>query len=391
MITTKLIFDRKKQAKKDGTGTIEVRVISDRRAYYISTGVRIREREWRAGMIINRPDAQSLNERIAIICQIIDTEVNRCIEANLAINTENLKNKVWSVKDTMSNEPSFLDWLDHQTEILNLSAGTIKHYVTLHTRLTEYGKIKRWGDLTTENISEFDAWLHKRKLSNGEAITDAAVYKYHKCLKAILNRAVTFDKIDRNPYDRLKFKRGESENIEYLTEDEMKAIEKLKVPKGTQIETARDLFVFQMYTGLSYSDTQVFDFSQYKKVKGKWINTGERIKTGVAYVSSLLPPAVAVLEKYGWQVPKIDNADYNHLLKVIGTMADIPTKMHTHLARHTFATYMLRQGVKVENLQRMLGHKNIRQTMRYAKVLAESVHEDFDMVAAKMAKKKKGG
>lgn len=395
MITTKLIFDRKKQAKKDGTGTIEVRVISDRRAYYISTGVRIREREWRAGMIINRPDSQKLNERIAIICQIIDTEVNRCIEANLAINTENLKNKVWAVKDTMSNEPSFLEWLDHQTEILNLSAGTIKHYVTLHTRLTEYGKIKRWGDLTTENISEFDAWLHKRKLSTGEAITDAAVYKYHKCFKAILNRAVMFDKIDRNPYDRLKFKRGESENIEYLTEDEMKAIEKLKVPKGTQIETARDLFVFQMYTGLSYSDTQAFDFSQYKKVKGKWINTGERIKTGVAYVSSLLPPAVAVLEKYGWQVPKIDNADYNHLLKVIGTMADIPTKMHTHLARHTFATYMLRQGVKVENLQRMLGHKNIRQTMRYAKVLAESVHEDFDMVAAKMTakqkRKKKGG
>ena len=388
MITTKLIFDRKKQAKKDGTGTIEVRVISDRRAYYISTGVRVREKEWRAGMIINRPDSQQLNERIAIICQIIDSEVNRCIEANLAINTENLKNKVWSVKGTMSNEPSFLDWLDHQTEILNLSAGTIKHYVTLHTRLTEYGKIKRWGDLTTENISEFDAWLHKRKLSTGEAITDAAVYKYHKCLKAILNRAVMFDKIDRNPYDRLKFKRGESENIEYLTEEEMNTIVNLKVPKGTQIETARDLFVFQMYTGLSYSDTQAFDFSQYKKVKGKWINTGERIKTGVAYVSSLLPPAVAVLKKYGWQVPKIDNADYNHLLKVIGTMADIPTKMHTHLARHTFATYMLRQGVKVENLQRMLGHKNIRQTMRYAKVLAESVHEDFDMVAAKMAKKK---
>ena len=392
MITTKLIFDRKKQAKKDGTGTIEVRVISDRRAYYISTGVRVREKEWRAGMIINRPDAQSLNERIAIICQIIDTEVNRCIEANLGINTENLKNKVWSVKDTMSNEPSFLDWLDHQTEILNLSAGTIKHYVTLHTRLTEYGKIKRWGDLTTENISEFDAWLHKRKLSNGEAITDAAVYKYHKCLKAILNRAVMFDKIDKNPYDRLKFKRGESESIEYLTEDEMKAIENLKVPKGTQIEIARDLFTFQMFTGLSYSDTQAFDFSQYKKVKGKWINIGERVKTGVAYVSSLLPPAVSVLEKYGWTVPKIDNADYNHLLKVIGTMADIPTKMHTHLARHTFATYMLRQGVKVENLQRMLGHKNIRQTMRYAKVLAESVHEDFDMVAAKMKKKKgKGG
>ena len=391
MITTKLIFDRKKQIKKYGTGTLEVRLTVARRAYYISTGVRVRDKEWKAGRIVNRADADTLNERLAIIYEIVDREANRFIKVGQPIYVDAIKKKIWNEKEAMSNEPSFLDWLDHQTEILNLSAGTIKHDVTLHTRLTEYGKIKRWGDLTTENISEFDAWLHKRKLSTGEAITDAAVYKYHKCLKAMLNRAVTFDKIDRNPYDRLKFRRGESENIEYLTEDEMKAIEKLKVPKGTQIETARDLFVFQMYTGLSYSDTQAFDFSQYKKVKGKWINIGERVKTGVAYVSSLLPPAVSVLEKYGWQVPKIDNADYNHLLKVIGTMADIPTKMHTHLARHTFATYMLRQGVKVENLQRMLGHKNIRQTMRYAKVLAESVHEDFDMVAAKMAAKPKKG
>lgn len=383
MITTKIIFDRKHQAKKDGTGTIEIRVTVARRAIYISTGVRVCEKEWKAGRVVNRTDAPALNERIGIIYEIVDREANRCIKVGQPINTAAIKKMVWNEKDAMSDEPSFLEWFDHQTEILNLSHGTVKHYISLRTRLIEFGKIKQWADVTTENISEFDAWLHKRKLGNGEAITDAAVYKYHKCLKAMLNRAVTFDKIDRNPYDRLKFKRGESENIEYLTEDEMKAIEKLKVPTGTQIEVARDLFVFQMYTGLSYSDTQTFDFGQYKKVKGKWINTGERIKTGVAYVSSLLPPAVAVLEKYGWTVPKIDNADYNHLLKVIGTMANIPTKMHTHLARHTFATWMLRNGAKIENVSRMLGHTNIRQTQRYAKVLAESVHEDFDKVSKK--------
>jgi integrase len=166
----------------------------------------------------------------------------------------------------------------------------------------------------------------------------------------------------------------------------MEKIETLQVPEGSRLERVRDLFVFQMYTGLAYSDAQAFDFSQYKKVDGKWINSRERIKSGVPYISSLLPPVVKVLEKYGYEVPKIDNADYNILLKIIGTMAGISTKMHTHLARHTFATYMLRQGVKIENLQRMLGHKNIRQTMRYAKVLAESVHDDFEKVAAKMKK-----
>ena len=52
------------------------------------------------------------------------------------------------------------------------------------------------------------------------ALSDAAIYNYHKCLKALLNRALSFGKIDANPYDRLKgkFKRGEKENVEYLTE-----------------------------------------------------------------------------------------------------------------------------------------------------------------------------
>jgi site-specific recombinase XerD len=41
---------------------------------------------------------------------------------------------------------------------------------------------------------------------------------------------------------------------------------------------------------------------------------------------------------------------------------------------------MLRNGAKIENVSRMLGHTNIRQTQRYAKVMAESVREDFDRV-----------
>lgn len=386
MITINIVFDRKKQAKRDGVGTLEIRLSVQRRSYYISTGIRVRANEWKAGRIVNRPDSDALNERLAVLYEKVSAEVNRCVDASEPISSEDIRKKVWNVKEAVSNNSTFMDWIDHQIAILNLAEGTLKHYRTLQVRLTEFGQINRWQDVTTENISEFDAWLHKRKLGNGEAITDAAVYKYHKCLKALLNRAVIFDKLDRNPYDRLKFRRGESENIEYLTEEEMKAIENLKLPKCTQLELVRDLFVFQMYTGMAYSDTQAFDFSQYKKVNGKWINSRERIKSGVPYVSSLLPPVVAVLEKYNWQVPKIDNADYNHLLKAIGSMAGITTKMHTHLARHTFATYMLRNGVKVENLQRMLGHKNIRQTMRYAKVLAESVHKDFDKVAKKMGR-----
>ena len=60
----------------------------------------------------------------------------------------------------------------------------------------------------------------------------------------------------------------------------------------------------------------------------------------------------------------------------------ITRPLHSHMARHTFATFALRQGVKIENLARMLGHTNITQTQRYAKVVAASVHEEFDKLGA---------
>ena len=132
-----------------------------------------------------------------------------------------------------------------------------------------------------------------------------------------------------------------------------------------------------------------FDISDYKWDGMRWNRIGERIKTGVPYVSSILTPALHILEKHDMNIPHMNNADYNRHLKALGLMAGIKTKLHSHLARHTFATYMLRNGVKIENVSKMLGHTNITQTQRYAKVLAQSVHEDFDMIAEKLDTKKR--
>jgi site-specific recombinase XerD len=67
-------------------------------------------------------------------------------------------------------------------------------------------------------------------------------------------------------------------------------------------------------------------------------------------------------------------------------MAGIKTKLHSHLARHSFATFMLRNEVPIERVGKMLGQKSIRTTQRYAKVIAQDVHEDFDKVAKKLKK-----
>ena len=401
MITTAIIYDHK---KKNGNepGMIEVRCTINRKAYYIGTGVRVRRDNFCGGSIVNRPDARELNERIRIVYVRVTEELNNAMMDGEGIDITQIRKRAWmSAEDASPDASPFIDWVEKQIENMTLASGTVQHYMTLVLRLKEWGGMKKWGELNVENIYSFDAWLHKlpaKQTAKDRAagvepdlISDAAVYNYHKCLKALLNRAVEFGRIERNPYDRLKgkFKRGDVESVEYLTEEEMAAFIETAPPRGTLMDVAHDLFVFQMYTGLAYGDSQSFDLADYRQINGKWVHVGERVKTGVAYVSQLLPPALDVLEKYAWKVPKIENADYNRCLKALGMVAGIAKPLHSHMARHTFATYMLANGAKIQNVSAMLGHTNIKQTQRYAKVLAKSVYDDYSMIAEKIKSKKK--
>ena len=397
-ITNSIVWDHRGRVAKGAKGQLEVRVTVERKSYYFGTGIKVHKSEFVAGQIINCPGAKELNERLAIIYSKVLAQVNACVDAGEPIDINDIRQNVWQTAENQSEEPTLIAWIEEQLPLLGVTEGTLKHYRPLVTRLIEYGKMTRWQDVTVENIYKFDAWLHGQKKHLGrddktrrgvekESLSDAGIYNYHKCLKALLARADKFGKIDRNPYERLKgqFKRGDKENVEYLTEDEMKQFEAIILPAGSDLDVAHDLFIFQMYTGLPYSDMQAFDIREYKFDGTRWNRVGQRIKTGMPYVSSLLPPAVKVLEKYDYEIPKMSNAAYNFHLKELQKMANIKTRLHSHLARHTFATFMLRNGVKIENVSKMLGHTNITQTQRYAKVLAQSVHDDFDMIEKKMA------
>ena len=398
-ITNSIAWDHRGRVPEGGTGQLEIRITLNRKSYYFGTGIKCRKADFVAGQIVNCPGAKQLNDRLAIIYSKVLAHVNACVSAGEHINIEAIRSQVFNIVESYSDNPTFINWIEQQIPLLNLTPGTLRHYDLLVARLVEFGKIRRWQDITVENIYMWDAWLHNltKPISDAnikaghkpEKISDGAVWNYHKNLKAMIRRAHKFGKIESNPYDRLRgeFSKGEKESVEYLTEDEMRRFEALQLPDGTPLATAHDLFVLQMYTGLSYSDMQAFDIGQYKWDGSKWTHTGERIKTGVPFVSDLLPPVVNVLEKYGMSVPKMNNADYNRHLKSLALMAGITTRMHTHLARHTFATQMLSNDVKIQNVSKMLGHKSIHQTQRYAKVLAKDVHEDFEKIAKKLTKK----
>ena len=401
MITISLVYDHRGRTPKGEEGPIEVRVTNNRKHYYINTGVRVCKNRFVAGVIRDTKDASDadmLNERLKTITSLIEREVNKCLEERREVDVADIRQRVWSLEVAQTDgEPTLVNWIREQIPMLNVSKGTRQKYMTLCNRMLQYDKLTRWEQLSTEAIYNFDAWLHQQERpltqtekGNGrepQKVGDAGVDSYHKSLRAMLNRALKMEKIDANPYDRLRgeFRSGKRDSVDYLTEEQMHKVMGLTPVPGSQVAMARDLFVFQMYTGLAYSDTQRFDIRQYREVDGRWVFVGERVKTGVPYVSMLLPPAVEVLQRYGMKVPKINNQRYNQMLKAIGMVIGIE-KLHSHMARHTFGTWMLSQGAKIENVSRMMGHTNITQTQRYAKVLAKDVYNDFAKIAKKMKK-----
>ena len=404
MIRISLVYDHHKRTPKGEEGPVEVRVTVNRKPYYINTGVRVRKDRLVGNCI--RDDEQSndadlLNERLTTIVGLVEKEVNRCLEQRIPINVADIRDSVWDVsaeKKEDGDEPTLIKWIKDYVATADMAKNTRLHYLTVTRRLLEFGKMVRWEQLTVDNIYAWDVWLRHQEVpltKNQKAagmepqlISSDSVYNYHKYLKSAINKAMKFRILAVNPYDQLKgtFKRTKRDVVDYLTEDQMKKVMELTPVPGSQAAMALDLFIFQMWTGLSYSDTQIFDISQYRQIDGKWLHIGQRVKTGVPYVSQLLPPVVEMLERNGWQVPKMNNQRYNQMLKAIGMVIGIEN-LHSHMGRHTFATYMLSNGAKIENVSRMLGHTNITQTQRYAKVLAKDVHDDFDKIAKKLKKK----
>jgi len=103
--------------------------------------------------------------------------------------------------------------------------------------------------------------------------------------------------------------------------------------------------------------------------------------------------AQAILEKYKDHpkclserkvLPTVSNQKMNAYLKEIGDICGISKNLTFHIARHTFATTVtLSNGVPIETVSMMLGHKNIKMTQHYAKILDRKVSDDMKVLKEK--------
>jgi site-specific recombinase XerD len=240
--------------------------------------------------------------------------------------------------------------------------------------LREFDRIIYFSDLTKANITLYDDWLHAKGYSQ------PTIYNYHKRNKRYIHEAIKFDLLKNDPYKGERFSRGKHAIRKYLTAEELKKVKDAQIDSET-ICRVRDLFIFQAYTGISYADLAKFNFKRDVQKRGnKYVILDIRLKTEENYFIVLLSPAMEILRKYDYVLPIISNQQYNLRLKIVADYAELDRNLTVHMSRHTFATMCLNNGVKMENVSKMLGHTNVRTTQQYAKVLNAEVEKDFEML-----------
>jgi len=146
---------------------------------------------------------------------------------------------------------------------IDYTFSTFEKYDILRKKLeafipVKYGKQDmRIRDLSFQFAADFDFYLkeHDKNKHN-------TVVKYITNLKKILNMAVTNGWIDKSPFIRFKSTFKDVERI-YLTQEELDAIEH-RTFKIERLNLVRDMFLFQCYTGLAYSNMALLTITDVK-------------------------------------------------------------------------------------------------------------------------------
>lgn len=372
-----IIYDRKHATKSGKQGYVEVRFCMNRQQKYFSTGIKVFADEWdyQECKVVRHPDRMELNQRLTAIRAIAYKIVNKAYDDEDGFDF-NLLTRMF--RGEPAKKIDFPTYCEQRTAARCVSESTRTRYRVFTRFLRSWGKIISFSDLTVAKIRAMDEYLHTRKMRL------AIIYNYHKSLKLFINDAVIDNLVQDNPYRRLSFKipRGDKHYVDCLTIEQFESIRSLAVT-NPHLAKVRDLFLFQCYTCLAYSDLMASDFCKCNLIDGKFFYHNRRVKTDVDFVLQLLPQVVEILNKYNNKLPQISNQKYNDFLKVIGSMVGVDN-LHSHMGRATAATMFLSKGMPINVVSKVLGHTNLRQTQRYARTLSRDVRSAFDALEDKI-------
>jgi len=282
--------------------------------------------------------------------------------------------------------------------------GTLKNYYTTQKYFKRYVIKKLFvRDIPLSQLKYgFLTGFEKFMKESNSIIPDKpcnhnTIMKHIERLKKVINLAVQNEWLEKDPFSQFKPSFLKKE-IAYLNEHELERVEN-KLFSIPRLAYVRDLFVFSCYTGLSYSDVYALskDNIQLGIDGEKWIVTN-RIKNNQQVRVPLLPKAEFIIDKYeendrnkitGKLLPVFTNQRMNSYLKEIADLCEIDKHLTFHVARHTFATTVtLNNGVPIETVSKLLGHRSISTTQIYARVIDSKLSQDMKKLRAVLPKKK---
>lgn len=212
-------------------------------------------------------------------------------------------------------------------------------------------------------------------------------------LRKMIKLAIGEGIITRDPFEGYSPERPKAEQ-KYLTRDELHKIITTPLDHPCRYLT-RDMFLFSVFTGLAYRD--ICNLTEKNIVRASdgvlWIET-TRQKTGTPCEIPLMEIPLQILDKYkglapdGKLLPMQSCGRLNKNLKVIAKLCGLKRKLIFHCGRHTYASEIcLSQGVPIETVSRMLGHRDLRSTQIYAKISNNKISEDTDKLEERIKNK----
>jgi len=388
-----LLFLKKSKIKADGTVPIYLRITVDGVRKEIAAKRNVLPDQWdaHAQKVIGRtPAVRMLNDYLETFKEEVRAAQHQLMKERQKVTSTSVKRKVTGAdRKTKMLVPIFQEHNDRMKKLVpqEFAEGTYERYVTSLSHTKDFIKWKFGADdidieeINIDFIIDYDYYLRtERKCANNTTV------KYMKNFQKIINICLDKEWIAKNPFKNYT---GKVEDVDpdFLTEDEMQTILDKKFV-SPRLALVRDIFIFSCFTGLAYADVKrlTTDHISIGIDGGKWIFT-HRKKTDNASHIPLLPIPLAILEQYkehprclndGRLLPILSNQKMNSYLKEIGDVCGIKKDLTFHVARHTFATSVtLQNGVPLESVGKMMGHKSLKSTQHYARVLDKKVSDDM--------------
>ncbi len=386
-------------------GLLFVRVVVNGTTLEISLKEKVSLSAWNEekGEVDGRvPEAKALNNYLKNVLFRLREKYRTMIDKGEEVTAQNIKDS-FTGNEREPHEHSLCELMKYHYELEGekLSWGTMKNYKTTEEYIKRFIQHKHksadlyLSQLNHAFIRELESFIRKNPIKAHDRCEGNGIMKHLERLKKMIHWGRQLGWLTQDPFIdyRLSYKKFKRKKLD-LTE--LQKIEALSV-SGDSLLLVKDLFLFSCYTGLAYADTIALTPENLEQDnRGKWWCKIYRQKSDEFAAIPLLSVAIQYLEKYanhpksvcaGRVFPYVSNQEVNRNLKIIGNLCGITKYMSFHLARHTFATTVtLKNGVPIETVSKMLGHKKISTTQIYADVDEEKLFHDMEGVEKKFAK-----